>query len=158
MSPSGDVCPSCGANARNYGSGRQQQQQQQVAYVKTLSSGNRPIFATVLSGLAVVGAVGAFLLAASYNFLPSMSALTQFSSSFSGFASFMPYFLALVGIASIVAAYGFLKGNHWAWKVGLIASVLEVITIITPNLLGLAVGIVSIYFLTTKPVKSWLRK
>ena len=159
MSPADNACPSCGTSAqngaRNYGSSRQQQE---VAYVKALPSGHRPIVATALAGLAVIGSVGAFLLADAYKFIPSISALNQFASTFGAFSSVMPYFLALVGILSLGAAYGFLKGNSWAWKVGLVASALELITIITPNLLGFAVGIVSIYFLTTKPVKNWLHK
>ena len=116
------------------------------------------MIATALAGMAVIGSIGAFLLADAYKFIPSTSALNKFASTFSAFSSIMPYFLALVGIISLGAAYGFLKGNSWAWKVGLVASALELITITTPNLLGFAVGIVSIYILTTKPIKNWLHK
>ncbi|MGI0085783.1 MAG: hypothetical protein ACREBQ_11950 [Nitrososphaerales archaeon] len=153
MSSQDSVCPSCGARSYN-GTGRQQQ----VAYVKELPSMQRPMFATAFIGLSIIGTAGAFLLAASYKFMPSIGALTQLASTFGTLSSFMPYFLALVGILSLGAVYGSLKGNRWAWKVGLVASLLELISIITPNLLGFVVGIVSIYFLTTKPVKTWFRK
>ncbi len=157
MSSSDSVCPSCGATTsssnRNYGSS-----QQQVSYVKSLSSGHRPVGAAALTGLAVIGAVNAFLSADAYTFIPGVGVLKQFASSFGALTSFMPYFLALVGILSLGAAYGFIKGNHWSWKVGMVTSVLEAITIITPNLLGLAIGVVSLYFLSTRSVKNWLRK
>jgi hypothetical protein len=158
MSATDSACPSCGArinasSSKSYGSA-----QQQVSYVKELSNGKRPFGATALAGLGFIGAIGSFLLAGSYNIIPSISALSQISSTFGALSSIMPYFLAFTGIFSLISVYGFVRGNRWAWKIGALASILQVLSIISPNLLGLFVGIVSLYFLTSKPVKNWLRK
>ena len=153
MSSADAVCPSCGASYRNAGGSRTQQ----VAYVKELPTGKRPGLASAFVGLSVIGAIGAFLLAGSYKFIPSMGVFNSLASSFSSLAGAMPYLLGVVGIISLVAAFGFFKGNRWAWRVGLLASLLEILTIIAPNPLGLLVGIISLYFLTTRPVKAWLR-
>ena len=158
MSLSDRTCPRCGASGASVGANTSGRMNTQVAYVKELSTSKRPKAALVLTTLGVIGAVTSFLLAGSMNFIPSISALNSVTSTFSSVSSYMPYFLAVVGVIALLAAFGFWKGARWAWKAGLVFGVLEVVSIISPNVLGLLVGIASIGLLMTSSVKNWLRK
>lgn len=149
VSSSDGVCPSCGASTRNLGGSRGQQQ---VSYVKELKTTFRPTYVSVLSGVSAIGGIGAFLLAGGV--LPKVGALIGLGAA----ASAIPYFLGLVGIISLGAAFGFFEAKSWAWKVGLVASLLEIVSVISPNILGLVVGVASLYLMTNGQVKHWLHK
>jgi hypothetical protein len=54
--------------------------------------------------------------------------------------------------------YGFWTGARWAWWLGLIGALLNIVSIIGANVFGFVIGIVMLYYLTRPHVKMWFRK
>ncbi|SRR5579875_855562 len=75
-------------------------------------------------------------------------------ASFFGFGSFF----VLIGLIELGVAFGFWTGAPWGWWLGIIGAVLDIISILSLNVLGLIIGIVILYYLTRPHVKAWFRR
>lgn len=143
LDPNAQFCPSCGAavNAANPSS-------QPVPTVSTQLQ--RPTGVIVLAVLAAIAGLG------SLGFGAAGGAILAFLLPGVGFAFsilFVVFALIQFGIA-----YGFWVGATWAWWLGIIGAVLQVISIIGLDVIGLIIGIIMLYYLTRPHVKMWFHR
>ncbi len=115
----------------------------------------RPFGVTVLAVLnliggllAVIGGLGLLLLSAIGAPIP-MLGLILFPIAIIGLAGLV------VGILQLVVAYGLWTGRMWAWRFAFLLAILNIISIIWRNLIGLIIGIIVIYYLTGPYVKKF---
>lgn len=100
----------------------------------------RPTGITILAVLAAIGAL----------------ALIGFGllSSLFGFGLVFVVF----GLVEFAVAYGFWTGASWGWWLGIIAAVLDILSIVTLDVFALIIGIIMLYYLTRPHVKAWFHK
>ena len=115
----------------------------------------RPFGVTILAVLnliggilAVIGGLGLLLLGAIGAPIP-MLGLILFPIAIIGLAGLV------VGILQLIVAYGLWMGRTWAWWFAFLLAILNIISIIWRNLIGLIIGVVIIYYLTRPYVKEF---
>jgi hypothetical protein len=64
----------------------------------------------------------------------------------------------VIGLLEFGVAYGFWTGASWAWWLGMIVAVLNILSIVTFDVIGLIVGLIILYYLTRPHVKVWFKK
>lgn len=64
----------------------------------------------------------------------------------------------IIGLIEFAVAYGFWTGASWGWYLGIIGAILDIISIVTFNVVALIIGIIMLYYLTRPNVKAWFRK
>jgi hypothetical protein len=111
----------------------------------------RPTGVTILAVLAFLGGV---LLLVFGLALGSMFSFLYSGAAGTGIAALLVVF-ALIQFG---VGYGYWVGATWAWWLGIIAAVLDVISIVTLNVFGLIIGIIMLYYLTRPHVKAWFHK
>jgi hypothetical protein len=138
-----------------------------------MSGKNRPTGVTVIGVLQILSGLGSlglgFILAVTYAFLGSLMASgsegVTFSAGFGGFlavaGAIIGGILVLIGIASLVIAYGVFKGSGWAWMLCIIFAVISAVF----GILTFPLGIITIlfnaliiYYLTRRNVKEYFGK
>src|SRR5690348_10910892 len=121
----------------------------------------------ILGGLAGLGA-GALLIGIAA--LASSSLANQYPgiSAISGIASILYALGALalvIGLLSIIVAIGFLGGKGWAWTLGIVVGVINIIGSLVEtaigfysNIIGIIFPIIIIYYLMRPHVKAFFGK
>ena len=69
--------------------------------------------------------------------------------------------LVVIALIAFGVAYSFWTGQSWGWWLGLILGVLQVLSgLVTfpAGILGLAIGIIVLYYLTRPHVKAWFHE
>ncbi|MHB1908300.1 MAG: zinc-ribbon domain-containing protein [Nitrososphaerales archaeon] len=151
-------CTNCGAVIGSESNTTRQSRMatQQVVYPKNQGyKGKRPVQVMSLMALSLFSAVESFLFVGNVNLNPKIAELSSISSSLGYLLNYAPYFLEITGLLSLIAVFGYFKGDSWAWKVGLAASVFGAITLLAPNLLGFCAAVASLVILLTKTSRSW---
>jgi len=64
----------------------------------------------------------------------------------------------VIGLIEFGVAYGFWTGASWGWYLGIIGAILDIISIVTLNVVALIIGIIMLYYLTRPNVKTWFHK
>jgi hypothetical protein len=138
-----------------------------------MSGKNRPTGVTVIGVLQILSGLGSlgfgFILAVTYALLGSLMASgaegVTFSAGFGGFlavaGAIIGGILMVIGIASLVIAYGVFKGRGWAWMLCIIFAVISMVF----GILTFPVGLITIlfnaliiYYLTRRNVKEYFGK
>jgi hypothetical protein len=101
---------------------------------------NRPTGITILAILAILGGL----------------AELGFGLIFSLFGFGLIF--VVFGLIELAVAYGFWTGASWGWWLGIIGAVLDLISIVTFDVIGFIIGIVMLYYLTRPHVKMWFHK
>lgn len=124
----------------------------------------RPTGVTIL---AILEALGGLLLLFGAAALFALSALSGSTSGTSAggligvFGAALGAFLVILALISFAVAYSFWTGKPWGWWLGLILSVLQIISgLITfpVGVLNILIGIIILYYLTRPHVKVWFHK
>lgn len=144
----------------------------------------RPTGVTVLAVLSILGAIGGLLaggLLLGVGLVIGTYAGSQLTNSlasagYSGLASLgagtiatlliiFGAVLLILGILYLVVAVGFLGGKGWGWTLGLVVSVISIISNIAQiasgnvsSAFGLIIGIIILYYLTRPHVKAFFGK
>jgi len=137
LDPSVQFCPICGAPV---GQLTEASPPAPNYYSRASMSVQRPAGITILAALAGLGAL----------------ATLAFGLVFTIFG-FGLIFVA-IGLLEFGVAYGFWGGASWAWWLGMIVAVLNILSIVTFNVVGLIIGVLILYYLTRPHVKAWFRK
>src|SRR5208283_110240 len=108
----------------------------------------RPTGVTILAILTLLGGI----------FLLIFAAIVLAVGAFVGFLSGavldgVGAALIIFALISFAVTYGMWTGTKWAWWLGIIVAVLDLISIISFNVIGLIIGLVMLYFLTRPHVK-----
>jgi hypothetical protein len=128
-------------------------------YANPMTTREKPMAATILTALAALGGVDALLIAVNLNFLAKVVPSLTVGSALGLLNGSIPlYFMSVLGVASLASAYLFFRGNSRAWRVGLVFSVLDVLSILWSNYVGFAFGLASLYFLTRFETKVWFHR
>ena len=61
--------------------------------------------------------------------------------------------LIIFALISFAVTYGMWTDTKWAWWLGIIVAVLDIISIVSLNVIGLIIGLVMLYYLTRPHVK-----
>ena len=110
----------------------------------------RPTGVTILAVLAFLG--GVILLAFGVS---SGSILSLFLPGLGVGVEILFVVFALIQFA---IGYGFWTGATWAWWLGIIGALLDIVSIVGANVFGFVIGIVMLYYLMRPHVKMWFRK
>ena len=132
LDPNAQFCPACGTPVGQSAS--------PISYSSAPTPVQRPAGITILAALAGLGAL----------------ATLAFGLVFTLFG-FGLIFVA-IGILEFGVAYGFWSGASWAWWLGMIVAVLNILSIITFNVVGLFIGLAILYYLTRPHVKAWFKE
>ena len=62
------------------------------------------------------------------------------------------------GLLEFAVAYAYWTGATWGWWLGIIAAILDILSIFSLNVISLIIGIVMLYYLTRPHVKVWFHK
>jgi len=130
---------------------------------------NRPTGVTVMGILQILTGLGSlglgFMLTASYAFLGSLMASGAEGVTFSAGFGFLAIagaiigsILMVIGVASLVIAYGLFKGRNWAWTLCLIFAVIGAvfgILAFPAGLVTMFINALIIYYLTRSNVKQY---
>lgn len=116
----------------------------------TTTSMKRPTGVTILAVLAIIGGLALLGFAA--------VAGAMVGTLFSGLGAVIAVVFVIFALIEFAIAYGFWVGASWAWWLGLIGAVLDIISIISFNVFGLVIGIIMLYYLTRSHVKMWFHK
>jgi hypothetical protein len=115
----------------------------------------RPTGVTVLAVLAFLGGVillGFGLLVGSV--FSAVSSLVGLA----GIGSIIEVVFIVFALIQFAIGYGYWVGASWAWWLGFIAAILDIVSIIALNIFGLIIGIVMAYYLTRPHVKMWFHQ
>ena len=115
---------------------------------------NRPTGVTVLAILQLLGGLLMLVIAAGLSAVSSFVG-RGFLIAFGGLISGV---LAIFGLIGLATAYAFWTGQSWGWWLGIIAAVLDIISIVTLNVINFVIGIIILYYLTRPHVKSWFHE
>jgi hypothetical protein len=114
---------------------------------------NRPTGVTVLAILEILGGLAGLGIGAA--FIGSVSTLR----------SALGAFALIVGILSLVLGIGFLGGKGWAWTLGIVVGVLNIISSLVQtalgsysSIIGIIFPIIIIYYLMRPHVKAFFGK
>jgi hypothetical protein len=143
LDPNSQFCPSCGApvNASMPTASSESVVPPPPAYSPgTSNPRQRPTGITILAILAGLGALG----------------LIAFGLIFTLFGFGLIF--VLFGLLELGAAYGLWTGARWAWWLAIIVAVLDVISIVSFDVLGFIIGLFMLYYLTRPNVKLWFNR
>lgn len=115
----------------------------------------------ILSGIAtILSGIGIGLLSIATRVVTNSSGQVISTPNYGAGAAIGILFVlfALLAIVQFIVAYGFLVGASWSWWVGMIVAVLSVISILGLNVIGFALGIIMLYYLTRPRVKAWFHQ
>jgi drug/metabolite transporter (DMT)-like permease len=125
----------------------------------------RPLGVTILAILAILAGIGGLIGGGGSMALPSIISATGKSMSL---PFPMVYFYAIgavlliLGLISFFVAYGFWTGKRWAWMIGIILAILNIIFGAVNIAIGSYSAIVSIifyliiiFYLTRPHIKAW---
>lgn len=121
----------------------------------------RPMGVTILAILAIIGGVisllGGLALFFISSFVGASGVGTLGGSLVSGIVAAFGAVLIIIALIEFAGAYGFWTGKGWAWWLGIIVAVLDLISIINfpTGIISFLIGIVIIYYLTRPYVKAW---
>jgi uncharacterized membrane protein (DUF2068 family) len=129
----------------------------------------RPFGVVILAILQVLGALGLLglggLLVAGAGFigLAAITEIPELAGVITGILVAVGAFMLLLGIISLVVAWGLWTGQGWAWIVCLILTIISLILSIPGALagvgiIGIIIDIVIIYYLTRPHVKAFFGK
>jgi hypothetical protein len=153
-------CGRCGAMVPNQAqNGRRSgyTATQQIAYPKDLTRGHRSLQVPILAALSLIAGIESVLYVEKLNYNPNLSQLNQLASTVGFVSHYVPYVLGLAGVIALVATFGYVRRMSWAWKVGVLSSVLSIVTIAAPNFIGFLLGVGSLGLLMTRSVRSAFR-
>ncbi len=68
------------------------------------------------------------------------------------------FILILLGLVEFGVAYGFWTGASWGWWLGIIGAVLNILSIVSFDIVSFLIGFVMLYYLTRPHVKAWFRR
>jgi hypothetical protein len=109
----------------------------------------RPTGVTILAVLAFLG--GVILLG--FGLIAGMASLLL-----PGLGGGIELLFVIFALLQFAIGYGLGTGATWAWWLGIIGAVLDIISIIGANVFGFIIGIIMLYYLTRPHVKMWFRK
>jgi ABC-type Mn2+/Zn2+ transport system permease subunit len=114
----------------------------------------RPFGVMLLAILEIIYALNYFGSAAAPSswFLLSMSAIG---------ATLMSVVLAILGIISLLLAYGLWTGMGWSWTLAIIFAAIGILTGIAsllPGIISIIIGAIIIYYLMMPHVKAFFKK
>jgi len=129
----------------------------------------RPFGVVILAILQVLGALGLLglggLLVAGAGFigLAAITEIPELAGVITGILVAVGAFMLLLGIISLVVAWGLWTRQGWAWTVCLILTIISLILSIPGALagvgiIGIIIDIVIIYYLTRPHVKAFFGK
>jgi hypothetical protein len=149
LDPNAQFCASCGAavNAAQPNPSSQPPNWDTPPVPTVSTQMQRPTGVVVLAILAAIGGLG-------------LLGFGAVAGSFLGF--FLPgvgfglsILFVIFALIQFGIAYGFWVGASWAWWLGIIGAVLQIISIIGLDVIGLVIGIIMLYYLTRPHVKMW---
>ena len=138
-----------------------------------MSAKNRPTGVTIIGVLQILSGLGSlgigFILAVTYAFLGTLMSNppegVSFSAGFGGllvvFGAIIGGILIIIGLTSLVIAYGIFKGKSWARMLCLIFAVISsVFGIITfpVGIVTILFNVLIIYYLTRRNIKEYFGK
>jgi len=120
----------------------------------------RPTGVTILAILQAIGGILLFIAAAAMQFIAALIPQLELSSS-----PFLQLFVvvggvifAIMGIVALILAYGFWTGKSWAWWLAIILQALGILSNIAYlpyGIVGIAIGVIIIYYLTRPHVREF---
>jgi len=117
---------------------------------QTTTQMSRPTGVTILAVLGILGGILLLIFAA------IVGAIVN--SIFPGMGAGLAILFVIFALIQFGIAYGFWVGATWAWWLGMIGGVLDIISIVGGNVPGLIIGIIMLYYLTRPHVKMWFHK
>ena len=167
ISDNAAFCPSCGratavSNAsqggpmpsQRYGAPPPQYGAPPPVYGAQMQPRKRPTGVTVLAILTLLGGIFLLIFAAIAFAAGSLISSTGLGSIAAGIGAF----LIIFALISFAVFYGMWTGTKWAWWLGIIVAILDIISIISFNIIGLIIGIIMLYYLTRQHVKVWFHE
>ncbi len=154
-------CPRCGALLDSGISSGRSGTASSLQYGQTTVTVTRkkPTGARVLTALFALGGINALYLAFEANpILGLMPIFPAPSYPFGPLVQGAQFFMAFLGILSLVTGFGLVRLGKWAWKLGLIVSLLGILSIVVSNYLGAIFGLATIYFLSRQETRVWFRR
>jgi hypothetical protein len=101
---------------------------------------SRPTGITILAILAALGGLALIVF----------GAVTAFTG--------IGLIFVVIGLIEFGVAYGYWTGASWGWYLGIIGAILDILSIVTLNVVALLIGIIMLYYLTRPNVKVWFHK
>lgn len=127
-----------------------------------MAAKERPLGVTILAILEIISAVVCFGYAALISVLwvdAAGALLGPFGAAFAVLAWVIAGILAVIGIISLVIAYGLWTGKGWAWLLALIFAIIGlIIGIFSLNIITIVIDAVILYYLTRPHVKAFFGK
>lgn len=129
----------------------------------------RPFGVVILVILEVLGALGLLglgsmlMVGAGFIGLAALSEMPGFGGLIAGLFVAVGAFMLVLGIISLVVAWGLWTGQGWAWTICLILTIISLILSIPGafagvGIIGIIIDIVIIYYLTRPHVKAFFGK
>jgi hypothetical protein len=141
LDPNSQFCPSCGAPVSASTPSGPPSIGPPPSYSPGMSTPKqRPAGITILAILAGLGGLALIVVG--------------LITSFFGFG----LIFVVLGLLELGVAYGYWIGASWAWWLGIIVAVIDVISIVSLNVISLIIGLVMLYYLTRPHVKAWFHK
>jgi len=117
----------------------------------------------VLAALGLLGLGGLLMAGAGFIGLAAITEIPELAGVITGILVAVGAFMLLLGIISLVVAWGLWTGQGWAWIVCLILTIISLILSIPGALagvgiIGIIIDIVIIYYLTRPHVKAFFGK
>jgi hypothetical protein len=146
LDPNSQFCPSCGApvstsmSTSSSGSPPTVPSPAPSYSPGPASSMQRPTGVTILAVLAGLGGL----------------VLIGFGLIFTLFGFGLIF--VVFGLLELGVVYGYWTGASWAWWLGIIVSVLDILSIVTFDVIGLIIGLIMLYYLTRPHVKTWFHR
>ena len=154
MDPNSQFCPSCGApvsgQASSSSSGSMPQMPPSSGSSMPVSPMQRPTGVTILAVLAVIGGLALLGFGA--------VAGTLVGSFLPGLGTVIAVVFVIFALIQFGIAYGYWVGASWAWWLGFIGAILDIVSIIALNVFGLIIGVIMLYYLTRPHVKMWFHQ
>lgn len=110
----------------------------------------RPTGVTILAVLAVIGGLALLGFGA--------VAGTLVGSFLPGLGTVIAVVFVIFALIQFGIAYGYWVGASWAWWLGFIGAILDIVSIIALNVFGLIIGVIMLYYLTRPHVKMWFHQ
>jgi|GEM_PF-1924145 hypothetical protein len=134
-------------------------QAEKLDYANPLSTRTKPKTVNVIEVLAALGGIDAILIASGMNFLTKVAPSLALENSLGLSSGMVPlFFMSILAILSLVSAYAFYKGSRRGWGLGILFSVVGILSILWSNYVGFVFGLVTLYCLTRFETKVWFHK
>jgi len=157
LSDQASFCPSCGrptAASPQYGQAPPPAQPQYGTPMYAPGQPRtRPTGVTILAVLTLLGGIFFLIFAAIV-----LAVGTMFGFLPGAILGGVGAALIVFALISFAVTYGMWTGTKWAWWLGIIVAILDVISIISFNVIGLIIGLVMLYYLTRPHVKLWFHE